>query len=877
MSLAWELPLSEGPVQLGRRFLLIYGQNLTRMHNVIGDIQLKRFRGRESRRRGAVGLSAGLVAALLLSLPVTVTAAETSPLTPPATPETAAVGADAAAARETEIARLLRMIFDERSELAAMRREHQLRLETLGNAEFALERSIAAWEADLAATRAEWQKAREQTTALSAELATRQALAARWLAQMRHYPETLREHVAAGIDFDRGGRGQIAADLAGQLAAKEIAPADAWQRIARAQETEEGLARTLELAAVRVAADREADGLRVGLAMLTAPTADGGALALGPGETAPTASPAPTTAGAGLTEALEILQRRRSPAFSDLYVPAIAGPAAATTRLPAVHGAPQPAAATPIEALEPAPLPAAVAAANLPVEPPAAAATGADPVARLDALLSQARAAKAAYAQAAAAEHAAHFARVGALENIEAERGRRLRRLQAGLAEERELQAATQDRLLLENERHTVFRQALLATRDLLLERLDGSLEAAAQVAIGERLATLRRLGQGPAAAAEATETAASGYGAQAAADAEMAALLDNELAIFERLLAAARSAAVFEMPVKLDDGRILQARCLQPSLLTGYFADPATREAGVLVADSRQGGVWRGQVKGLSAAQRQALGARLIDGARAGLLPFDVSGGAAAIQATQEGSLIDWFEAGGTVMWPLLLVAVAGLALVLERAAALLRLQGRTRDLLSRVEAALRQGDYDGAQRLCDPTQGPVQRVLHAALSHRRDSRAAIEDAIQVTALGELPQLQKGLGMLALLAGLAPLLGLLGTVTGMIHTFQMVNLFGSSDTRFLAGGISEALITTEFGLVIAIPLVFAHGILGRLSERILSAIELGAAIVMQQLGHLPTAATTETGAQPSVAAGARADSADLVAAVSNAQPGGGS
>ncbi len=91
---------------------------------------------------------------------------------------------------------------------------------------------------------------------------------------------------------------------------------------------------------------------------------------------------------------------------------------------------------------------------------------------------------------------------------------------------------------------------------------------------------------------------------------------------------------------------------------------------------------------------------------------------------------------------------------------------------------------------------------------------------------LKELPALEKGLSLLKLLAAVAPLLGLLGTVTGMIATFQSITLFGTGDPKLMAGGISQALITTVLGLVAAIPLLFMHNIVSSRSRELVQILD---------------------------------------------------
>src|SRR5690606_17594471 len=104
--------------------------------------------------------------------------------------------------------------------------------------------------------------------------------------------------------------------------------------------------------------------------------------------------------------------------------------------------------------------------------------------------------------------------------------------------------------------------------------------------------------------------------------------------------------------------------------------------------------------------------------------------------------------------------------------------------------------------------------------------SREHLEEIMHEHVLAVVPRLERSLGTLAVFGGVAPLLGLLGTVTGMISTFQLVTLFGSGNAKTLSGGISEALVTTQVGLVIAIPVLLAHAFLARKAKSMLGELE---------------------------------------------------
>ena len=100
------------------------------------------------------------------------------------------------------------------------------------------------------------------------------------------------------------------------------------------------------------------------------------------------------------------------------------------------------------------------------------------------------------------------------------------------------------------------------------------------------------------------------------------------------------------------------------------------------------------------------------------------------------------------------------------------------------------------------------------------------MENGLQEAILGEIPRLERFLSTLAVLASIAPLLGLLGTVTGMINTFQIITFHGTSDPRLMSGGISEALVTTMLGLGVAIPIMLCHSLLSRRVETIIAQLE---------------------------------------------------
>jgi biopolymer transport protein ExbB len=209
--------------------------------------------------------------------------------------------------------------------------------------------------------------------------------------------------------------------------------------------------------------------------------------------------------------------------------------------------------------------------------------------------------------------------------------------------------------------------------------------------------------------------------------------------------------------------------------------------------------------------------------------VPVDISGGAALRQAGRDRGLVDQIRDGGPLVWPILAIALAGLVIVVERFLFLRRVHGNTNDLMREVHALADAGDWAGCESLVEAHHGkgwPVARVLRAGLAARDASRETLESVLQEAILHELPRLERALALLRIFGVVAPLLGLLGTVTGMITTFRVITIFGTGDPRLMSGGISEALVTTELGLAVAIPIMLLHTLLSRRVDHIVGDIE---------------------------------------------------
>jgi biopolymer transport protein ExbB len=147
-----------------------------------------------------------------------------------------------------------------------------------------------------------------------------------------------------------------------------------------------------------------------------------------------------------------------------------------------------------------------------------------------------------------------------------------------------------------------------------------------------------------------------------------------------------------------------------------------------------------------------------------------------------------------------------------------------------------LNSKENDKALAFAEKQKGVVAKIVTTCLRHSRWNRSSAEKAVKEILIDEVPQLEKHLPTLAVIAGAAPLLGLLGTVTGMISLFEVITNYGTGDPKILAGGISEALITTEAGLMIAIPVMLLHNYLKNQSRHIQAEMEKHAIRILNRL-----------------------------------------
>jgi biopolymer transport protein ExbB len=175
-------------------------------------------------------------------------------------------------------------------------------------------------------------------------------------------------------------------------------------------------------------------------------------------------------------------------------------------------------------------------------------------------------------------------------------------------------------------------------------------------------------------------------------------------------------------------------------------------------------------------------------------------------------------FLKGGPVMWPILLCSVYALGIILEKLWYLQKISIDTQEFLNKILDKVKHHQIKEALAECDATKSPIARILKAGILKYDRTREQIKESIEDASLYEVPRLEKNLAALATVAHISPLLGLLGTVTGMIRCFQVIQAKATAlhpiTAGDLAAGIWEALLATVFGLIVAIPAFTAYNYL---------------------------------------------------------------
>ena len=309
------------------------------------------------------------------------------------------------------------------------------------------------------------------------------------------------------------------------------------------------------------------------------------------------------------------------------------------------------------------------------------------------------------------------------------------------------------------------------------------------------------------------SETIANEADVPAKALTDRLTIIDASLDRLEALLGGSTTPGQASDP----DGKILQGTFAAVGPSSYFLSDD--KSSGGDVIPSKSGGAPRfvpGSAEAISA---------LFSGKEA-ILPVDPTGGDARVLGEINAGFIDLVKKGGLWVWPIMLLALLSLVFGLIKLARFARLREPTESWVAAILAALRSGEQAKAQQLAGAQNHPAAEVMAKLVSISENPSDLVEETLYEQLMGVQSEATSMLPVIAITAATAPLLGLLGTVSGMITTFNLITVFGSGDPKPLAGGISEALITTLFGLVVAIPALILHAFLSRRAQGIVQSTE---------------------------------------------------
>ena len=201
---------------------------------------------------------------------------------------------------------------------------------------------------------------------------------------------------------------------------------------------------------------------------------------------------------------------------------------------------------------------------------------------------------------------------------------------------------------------------------------------------------------------------------------------------------------------------------------------------------------------------------------------------------------LADAFHEGGWPMWPILLLMIISWGIMIERIIFLRKAGIDKEKLLGLLRSQISAGNIQGAIKVCSGNPTPLTRIIQAGLTKFNRPDAEVQAAMDETALRELPKIESRTGYLAMLGNVATLIGLLGTILGLIHSFAGVaGVDPSMKATLLAKGISEAMNCTAFGLICAVPALLWFAILNGWTQHVLDDInELSVQVVNLVVGH---------------------------------------
>ena len=288
--------------------------------------------------------------------------------------------------------------------------------------------------------------------------------------------------------------------------------------------------------------------------------------------------------------------------------------------------------------------------------------------------------------------------------------------------------------------------------------------------------------------------------------------LLEAGITRLERQLGG----AVIEAEVANDEGQIQKGSIVSFGPVAWFSGEGDSSGAIVVDKASRNAKLVGGSVAEVS---------QLVSGDEVNL-EMDLTGGKARALASISSTPLSLFQKGGAWIWPIIAVAFVSLICAIIKFLQLSKIKNPKSGWLSGLLENVREGDMESASETCNTVNHPVAGVMQNALTGAHKGADVVEEIIYEQMIDVQTRLQKWLPFIAVTAAIAPLLGLLGTVSGMITTFNGLSVVGTGDPKLLSGGISEALVTTLFGLVVAIPALVLHSLLSRRSQGIVQTTE---------------------------------------------------
>jgi biopolymer transport protein ExbB len=200
---------------------------------------------------------------------------------------------------------------------------------------------------------------------------------------------------------------------------------------------------------------------------------------------------------------------------------------------------------------------------------------------------------------------------------------------------------------------------------------------------------------------------------------------------------------------------------------------------------------------------------------------------------------MIELFERGGIMMYPMALASFIALIIIIERAIILQKRKIIVPDIINVIEQFSSLKDIELARNICSKFNGPLPNLIKVGLDNSDLDRTEIKELIEDQGRQEVRHLERGLTIMETIAVISPLLGLLGTVLGMINVFTVIQEQGIGQASALSGGISEALVTTVTGLFIGIPVLIFYNYFTKRAENFVLDIEKYSNFLIQKLHHI--------------------------------------